>query len=168
MKSVSVFHLSPQLVQQLAQGWEHHQGDAEIANTVGNIKRNAGDPFGDGIGHTANEDIHDTAQGTEAQAVDAGKHGPGEGALTVPHQNSRKSQDRPNIEVVDIPQSDAVKQHFHHHENIYTVQALPAENCRIQHGKQGHRLNIGQRCHNYLQGKGQGSQDPKEDRLIQA
>ena len=78
-----VHHFFVLPLQQLPQGIEHHQCNEEIADAVGNIEGNAGDPLGHRIGKATDEDIHNTAEGTEKQAENTRHHSPSQRMLHI-------------------------------------------------------------------------------------
>ena len=162
------FHFPIQLLHKLPQGLKQYQSDAEISHTVGDVEGNAGGPFGNGEAEAADEDICNAAEGAEEQTVDTGYQGPGQGLLRLPQKNGDQHQQRPDIQVIHVPDAQAEAENLKGHIHEHRIQCLVSEDCAENQKAQAHRLNVGQGRHDHLHGEDHGAQDAEEDQLPDA
>ena len=150
---------APEFFQKPAQGHKGRQRNKEITDAVHQIIGDTGDPRGDHHVPSPHGTVDGDAQKPEQQSEGAGQDGPGEPSLHRAHEVRRHRQEQPDIQIHQIPEIEPVYQHLQHHIHVDGIQCLSAVDHRHEHDHEGHRFDIGKRCHGHLSPEGQSGQD---------
>ena len=152
-----------QFMHQFPHGVKQQQRNDKIESAMDHVKQDAAGPFGHRRGNSAqNENIRDAAQRAKHQTKCTAQNGPHQGLLLLAQAIGRQSQNQPHIQIIDIPQIDAVHQNLQTHIHKSRINAFSAKGNGKEHYHQTHRLDIGQATHNQLRSEGQTTQHTKK------
>lgn len=136
------FHFGIKHFKKLSERHEQDERESEITCTVKQVERDARNPARRRVAEAADYDIDGHTQRAEKQPVSARNHSPEHGIFDFSESHRGKSEDCPDVEVIDIPNSYSENEDFKRNINVHGIEALFSENDRINHCEKRHRLDV--------------------------
>lgn len=145
-------------MQQGIQRFEKHQTQHHIADAMGQVEPQTGYPVGESRCRAPCDEVGQGAEGTEGKAKEAGNDAPEKGRGVVPEEQDNHRQNAPDIEILEPPHAEAIEESLQKNEAIYHPENLFAEKDSVKDDEQADNFQIGQKGHDDLSHKKQGSQ----------
>ena len=130
------------------------QREDEVARTVRQIEGDAGDPHREkALPGPVDRKIGQIHQRAEGQAVDRGDHRPDHGRVVFAEEHADRDEQRPDVQVAEPPQKDAVAavhQPLEHDVDQHAAERPPAEEDRREDDQHRVEVDVRDRGKGYL------------------
>ena len=145
-------------MQQGIRWFEKHQTQHHIADTMGQVEPQPGNPVGKSCCRAPCDEVGQGAEGTEGKTEEAGNDAPENGRGVVPEEQDHHRQNAPDIEILEPPHAEAIEKPFQKNKAVYHPENLFSEKDGVKDDEQADDFQIGQKGHDDLSCKKQGGQ----------